>query len=105
MRMLRPDNPYKNEKFPVQEFYFHRDRLGNITEITDYEGVVVQRYVYEAFGKVTIFDKDGNIITPSSPKYLKNPYTFTGREYDPETGMYYYRARYYEVDPVFRTAP
>ena len=94
LRMESPDNPYRNEKFPVQEFYYHRDRLGNITEITDFEGTVVQRYVYDAFGKVSIFDKDGNAITPESAKYLKSPYAFTGREYDPETGMYYHRERY-----------
>jgi RHS repeat-associated protein len=27
---------------------------------------------------------------------LIQPYTYTGREYDPETGLYYYRARYYD---------
>jgi len=27
---------------------------------------------------------------------LANPYTFTGREYDQESGLYYYRARYYD---------
>jgi RHS repeat-associated protein len=27
-----------------------------------------------------------------------NPYYFTGREYDPETSLYYYRARYYDAD-------
>ena len=79
----------------MQEFYYHRDRLGNITEITDFEGTVVQRYVYDAFGKVSIFDKDGNAITPESAKHLKSPYAFTGREYDPETGCYHYRNRYY----------
>ena len=95
LRMERPENPYRNAKFPVQEFYYHRDRLGNITEITDFEGTVVQRYVYDAFGKISIFDKDGNAITPESANYLKSPYAFTGREYDPETGCYYYRNRYY----------
>ena len=98
VRMERPVNPYRNGKFPVQEFYYHRDRLGNITEITDFEGTVVQRYVYNAFGKVSIFDKDGNAITPNSANYLKSPYAFTGREYDHETGMYFYRARYYDPD-------
>ena len=98
LRMERPENPYRNAKFPVQEFYYHRDRLGNITEITDFEGTIVQRYVYDAFGKVSIFDKDGKAVTPNSANYLKSPYAFTGREYDPETGMYFYRARYYDPD-------
>ncbi|MBU2540805.1 MAG: hypothetical protein KJ593_02785 [Candidatus Omnitrophica bacterium] len=26
-----------------------------------------------------------------------NPYTYTGRELDPESGLYYYRARYYDA--------
>jgi RHS repeat-associated protein len=27
-----------------------------------------------------------------------NPYQYTGRDYDPETGLRYYRARYYSAD-------
>ena len=96
VRMERPESPYTNNAYSRQEFYFHRDRLGNITEITDFEGTVVQSYVYDAFGKVTIYDKDGNEITPSSSNYLETPYAFTGRELDPETGLYFYRARYYD---------
>ena len=37
-------------------------------------------------------------ITSSSANYLKNPFTFTGREYDTETGNYYFRARYLSTD-------
>ena len=33
---------------------------------------------------------------PLPPANFTNPYTFTGRRYDPETGLYYYRARYYD---------
>jgi RHS repeat-associated protein len=29
---------------------------------------------------------------------MKQPYTYTGREYDEETGLYCYRARYYSPD-------
>ena len=42
-------------------------------------------YSYDAFGNIT--SQAGN---------LTNPYTYTGREYDPESGLYYYRARYYD---------
>ncbi len=42
-----------------------------------------------------------------------NPYAFTGREFDPESGLYYSRARYYDpqtgrflqADPVFHLNP
>ena len=97
-RMERKDTPYYDESFQEQYFYFLRDRIGNITEVTNFVGDVVQRYVYDVFGKITIFDGDGNQITASSEKYLENPFTFTGREYDRETGLYYYRARYYDPE-------
>jgi RHS repeat-associated protein len=33
---------------------------------------------------------------PLSASTVANRFTFTGREYDPETAIYYYRARYYD---------
>ncbi|MDP2929645.1 MAG: RHS repeat-associated core domain-containing protein, partial [Candidatus Omnitrophota bacterium] len=35
---------------------------------------------------------------PNTTSSVGNPYMFTGREYDPETGLYYYRARMYSPD-------
>ena len=98
LRMEREVSPYRDESFSEQYFYYHRDRLGNVTEVTNFEGTVVQRYVYDSFGGVTIYDDNGNQITADSGKYLENPFTYTGREYDPETGLYYYRARYYNPE-------
>jgi RHS repeat-associated protein len=46
----------------------------------------VQRYEYDAFG---------NIVSMLDPDFIQ-PYTYTGREYDPESGLYFYRARYYD---------
>jgi RHS repeat-associated protein len=67
-------------------YYYHRDGLGSITEITD------ERYEYDVYGAVTIFDGSGITLTASA---IGNPYLFTARRYDPESGNYYYRARYY----------
>jgi RHS repeat-associated protein len=60
--------------------YYQADALGSITSLSTGDA-----YTYDSFGNVT--SRTGNVI---------NPYRFTGREWDTETGLYYYRARYYD---------
>ncbi len=62
-------------------------------ELTLGDGTVVESYRYDAFGAPTIYDRLGQEV--SSPP-SGNPFLFTGREYDPETGLYHYRARTYD---------
>lgn len=45
---------------------------------------MVQSYSYDSFGN------------SKQTTNFRNSYQFTGREYDPETGLYYYRARNYD---------
>jgi RHS repeat-associated protein len=76
-------------------FYFLKDALGSLTDIINSSGTVIQKYEYSAFGKIrSITDATGVDIT-SSP-LLNAAFTFTGRELDDESGLYYYRARYYD---------
>jgi RHS repeat-associated protein len=70
-----------------QTYYYHADDLGSIIAITNSAGQVVQRYEYNSFGEIT-YQQDPNFV---------QPYTYTGREYDQESGLYYYRARYYDA--------
>ncbi len=56
--------------------------------MTDKDGSVVWRRDYFPFGQE---------IDPGG-ETTGNPHTFTGKEFDAETGLYYYGARYY--DPV-----
>ena len=79
----------------IETHYYHKDGLGSVISLTDHQGKERERYVYDSFGRITIYDDGGNEITPNSDKYLENPFTYTGREYDAETGLYFYRARYY----------
>src|SRR6266542_2765226 len=67
-------------------YFYHSDGLGSVTAITDYNKNVVQSYTYDAFGMM------------KASTNFANSYTYTGREWDKETGLYYYRARYY--DPI-----
>lgn len=79
----------------VGKYYYLKDALGSVTDITNSSGEIVQRYDYESFGKIrSVKDAIGNDIA-SSP-LVKTSFTFTGREWDEESGLYYYRARYYD---------
>ena len=66
-------------------FFYHQDGLGSVTDLTDATGATAKSYSYDAYG--TIVDQTGT---------MEQPYTYTGREFDSESGLYYYRARYYD---------
>jgi len=66
------------------EFY-QADGLGSVTSLSTSTGVVSDSFVYDSFGNVT-----------SSTGSFVQPFRYTGREWDGETGLYYYRARYYD---------
>ncbi|MGZ3769340.1 MAG: RHS repeat-associated core domain-containing protein [Bdellovibrio sp.] len=79
------------------KYYYLKDALGSVTDIINGNGEIVQRYDYDSFGKIkTIKDISGVDIT--SMPTVDTSFAFTGREYDRESGAYYYRARYY--DPI-----
>ena len=75
-----------------QVSYYHPDPLGSIVALTDGTGTLVERYEYDAFGQPTLFAPDGTVRPTSA---LANRFLFTGREYDAETRLYFYRNRYY----------
>ena len=76
-----PDN-YEN-----LQFFYHPDHLGSSSFITNLEGEVVQHIEYVPFGEVFIEERNN---------VWNTPYLFNAKEFDEETGMYYYGARYYD---------
>ena len=64
--------------------YYHKDGLGSVTALTDADQNLVTTYKYDAFG--TVIAQTGTVISP---------YKFTSREFDSDSGFYYYRLRYY----------
>ncbi len=71
-------------------YYYHANQLGSTMAMTDKSGNVIERVDYDAYGKPTYLNANGEIIEQSS---IGNNILFTGREYDPETATYYFRAR------------
>jgi len=65
--------------------YYNADGLGSITSLTNTSCATAQTYTYDSFGRVT-----------ASAGSLTNPFQYTSREMDSETGLYNYRARYYD---------
>jgi len=63
--------------------------------LTNQAGAVVERYTYDPYGKVKVLAANG--VTVRTVSAVGNPWTFTGRRLDGETGLMYYRARMYDV--------
>ena len=65
--------------------YYLSDGIRSITSLSNSAGALANTYTYDSFGKLT-----------ASTGTLTNPFQFTGRDFDQETGTYYYRHRYYD---------
>jgi RHS repeat-associated protein len=66
------------------QFYLF-DALGSPVNLTKTDGTVQARYQYDAFGNARSQTGDS-----------ANVFGFTGHEKDEETGLYYFKARYYD---------
>jgi RHS repeat-associated protein len=75
-------NP-ENEK----KLFYHADHLGGTNVITDINGARVQLNEYDPWGKVS---RNDGTVDPEK--------RFTGQILDPESGLYYYGARYYDPE-------
>ena len=84
--------------------YYHHDGLGSVTHLTDATGSVVESYQYDVYGAVSVYDSTGSPVT--TPPITR--FTYTGREYLAELGLYDYRNRMYsqtlgrflQTDPI-----
>jgi RHS repeat-associated protein len=65
--------------------FYNLDGLGSVTSLSNAGGALAQTYTYDSFGNQT-----------ASSGSLTNPLQYTSRELDSETGLYFYRARYFD---------
>ena len=66
------------------EHWAYADRRGSIIATTDENGDVRNQYAYSSYG---VTDDEGGI-----------PFKFTGQKYDNQSGLYYYKARWYDPE-------
>ncbi len=78
------DQPLNMER-NGQSFFYQVDNLGSVRKLTDASGVVVNSLDYDSYGRLE-----------NSVEAVDNPFAYTGREKDAESGLYYYRSRYYD---------
>ncbi|WP_246479535.1 RHS repeat domain-containing protein [Prevotella multiformis] len=105
-----PDDPQAgygyipNDTTKEETFFYHSDHLGSTSYITDEHANITQYDAYLPYGELLVDEH-------SSSEDL--PYKFNGKQFDEETGLYYYGARYmnpmasiwYGVDPMSLTKP
>ncbi len=70
---------------PASAWFYHYDANGNVAEITDEDGMLLDWYQYDGFGQLSTM--------PTQPG---NRYRFSTKPQDSETSFYYYGYRYYE---------
>ena len=100
-----PDDPQAgygyipNDTTKEETFFYHSDHLGSTSYITDDKANITQYDAYLPYGELLVDEH-------SSSEDL--PYKFNGKQFDNETDLYYYGARYlnpmvsiwYGVDPL-----
>jgi RHS repeat-associated protein len=63
------------------------DHQGTVRDLLDSTGTVQNHLTYSSFGE----------ITSETNSDVEHRFSYTGREFDEETGQYFYRARYYDA--------
>jgi RHS repeat-associated protein len=65
--------------------YYQQDGLGSVTSLSNSTGALANTYTFDSFGNLA-----------NSTGTLSNPFQYIGREFDMETGLRYFRFRYFD---------
>jgi RHS repeat-associated protein len=88
-----------------QRLFYHQNSLSSVMALSNTAGNVVEGYIYEGYGRQSVvsagsngvieFGGDDSFLLGGSSGF-GNPFLFTARRADSETGLYYYRYRFYD---------
>jgi RHS repeat-associated protein len=90
--LLALEKDLNGDGIPEERYFYGEDGRHNVAFITDIKGAIVETMSYDPFGNFEIRNAQGARLRVSD---VGNPYFFAGRRLDNETGLYYFRFRYY----------
>ena len=99
--MVRFRNADSNPANGLEEaLYYATDASGKVTSLVSAAGEVVERYIYDPYGNVTVLNADWTPQEveghdPGAASAVANDVLYAGYRYDAETGLYNVRNREY----------
>jgi RHS repeat-associated protein len=85
----QPNRSYECDLYPFI-YWYHHDHKGSTEFVTDLAGMAYEYSLYSPFG-------EGLVSQSANNSGYSNPYKFKGAIYDPETGLTYNVARFYNA--------
>ena len=73
--------------------YYQYDHRGNVAAVTDSSGKILRGYQYDVFGNIPF-----SFATGQSGGAPTDDILFTGKDLDPDTGLYYFNVRWYDSE-------
>lgn len=84
LEMERLPNPATG--FPGDRYWYQTDGLDSVVTLSDEGGDLMSPYLYEEYGGVVVGMHDLQV------------FTYVSQDYDLETGLYHFHARYYDAE-------
>jgi RHS repeat-associated protein len=78
-------------------YWYHANHAGSIGLVTDDTGGNVEKYDYEIYGDLTVYQWTAHKWQQVPESMIGNRFTYMGRERDGERGNYWFRARHLET--------
>ena len=84
--------------FGGAKYFYRKDAQGNVIALIDESGLIVARYIYDAWGNNKVTFDDGTETTDPNYIGVMNPIRYRSYYYDNETKLYYLKSRYYDPE-------
>lgn len=85
-------------KYGATTYLYRKDAQNNVIALINESGVIVARYLYDAWGNVSVVDNNGTLISDVNHIGNLNPFRYRSYYYDTDTELYYLNTRYYDPE-------